>query len=184
MTIAVLVGALLGMGLGAVGAVVLVLRRNSPSPVAEPIDTSELVGRLLDANRSLLEQERLRAGSELDGKKSLIDQQLQSMTHELGRVNELVRGIEKERRVAFGELSNELRRQHDGLNALTEHTQHLREALASSKARGQWGERMAEDCCGSPGCSKASTTASRRRSAAAGPTTRSCCRTGSSCTWT
>ena len=40
---------------------------------------------------------------------------------------------------------NELRRQHEGLTALSEHTQQLREALASSKVRGQWGERMAED---------------------------------------
>ena len=40
---------------------------------------------------------------------------------------------------------NELQRQHEGLNALTEHTRQLREALASQKVRGQWGERMAED---------------------------------------
>ena len=37
-----------------------------------------------------------------------------------------------DRHKAFGELSNELRRQHEGLNALSEHTQQLREALANS----------------------------------------------------
>jgi DNA recombination protein RmuC len=145
MMIAVLVGVVVGVGAGAAVAVVAVSRRAVPAPVSEPLDATELVGRLLDANRVLLEQERLRAGAELDGKKSLIDQQLAAMNRELGQVSELMRGMEKERRVTFGELSNELRRQHDGLNALTEHTQQLREALASSKTRGQWGERMAED---------------------------------------
>jgi DNA recombination protein RmuC len=73
------------------------------------------------------------------------DPQLASMTAELGRIGELVHGLDRERARAFGELANELRRQHEGLNDLTEHTRQLREALASSKARGQWGERMAED---------------------------------------
>jgi DNA recombination protein RmuC len=105
----------------------------------------ETLNRLLDTNRALLEQERVRSGSELDGKKSLIDQQLVTMTGELDKVSELVRTLDGGQRKAYGELSNELRRQHEGLTALSEHTQQLREALASSKVRGQWGERMAED---------------------------------------
>jgi DNA recombination protein RmuC len=105
----------------------------------------ETLSRLLETNRALLDQERVRAGSELDGKKSLIDQQLVTMTGELDKVSELVRSLDGGQRKAYGELSNELRRQHEGLTALSEHTQQLREALASSKARGQWGERMAED---------------------------------------
>jgi DNA recombination protein RmuC len=105
----------------------------------------ETLSRLLETNRALLDQERVRAGSELDGKKSLIDQQLVTMTGELDKVTDLVRQLDGGQRRAYGELSNELRRQHEGLTALSEHTQQLREALASSKVRGQWGERMAED---------------------------------------
>jgi DNA recombination protein RmuC len=67
------------------------------------------------------------------------------MTGELDKVTALVRQVEGGQRKAYGELSNELRRQHEGIAALSEHTHQLREALASSKARGQWGERMAED---------------------------------------
>jgi DNA recombination protein RmuC len=85
------------------------------------------------------------AASELELKKSLIDQQLGVMAAELGKVDTLVRTLERDRREAFGQLAGELRRQHQGLTALTENTQQLREALASSKVRGQWGERMAED---------------------------------------
>jgi DNA recombination protein RmuC len=121
---------------------VLLIRREPAVPGPDP---GELVQRVLEANRALLEQDRARAGAELDGKKSLIDQQLVTMSGELNKVGELVRTLEHDRRRAFGELANELQRQHEGLNALTEHTQQLREVLASSKARGQWGERMAED---------------------------------------
>src|SRR5690349_6194374 len=101
--------------------------------------------RLLDANQALLANERQVTAAELDGKKSLIDQQLGAMTGELDKVGTLVRALEGDRRRAFGELANELRRQHEGLNTLTEHTAQLREALASQRVRGQWGERMAED---------------------------------------
>src|SRR3954451_6313457 len=92
-----------------------------------------------------LEAERLRVAADLDSKKALIDQQLGAMSTQLGKVGELVQTLEGDRRQAFGELAGELRRQHEGLSALTENTQQLREVLASSKVRGQWGERMAED---------------------------------------
>ena len=104
-----------------------------------------MLDRLLDANRAVLEREQHRSEAALDGKKALIDQQLGTMTSELGKVGELVRELDADRRSAFGELANELRRQHEGLNTLTEHTGQLREALASQRVRGQWGERMAED---------------------------------------
>jgi DNA recombination protein RmuC len=139
-----LVGAcLLGCGAGAM--VVWASHVRGRRELPQPPDSSELVACMLEANRALLEQERLRATSELDGKKGLIDQQLVSMTGELGKVSDLVRELEHDRHKAFGALTNELQRQHEGLNALSEHTHQLREALANSRVRGQWGERMAED---------------------------------------
>ena len=106
-----------------------------------------LLHRLHEASASHLDHERRRATTELDGKKALIDQQLGAMTSELGRVGELVRGLDADRRSAFGELANELQRQHEGLNALSENAA-AAEALASQKTRGQWGERMARTSCG------------------------------------
>jgi DNA recombination protein RmuC len=105
----------------------------------------ELLQRMQDANRLHLDHQRDRVATELDGKKALIDQQLGAMNTELGKVGELVRGLDADRRTAFGQLANELQRQHEGLDALTENTRQLREALASQKVRGQWGERIAED---------------------------------------
>jgi DNA recombination protein RmuC len=146
MSMSISLAVVLGLAVGAIGAaagaVLLARRRLGVAPAPDP---SALLAQLLDANRALLEQERHRANAELDGRKSLIDQQLCSMNGELAKVGDLVRELEHDRRRAFGELANELQRQHAGLNALSEHTQQLREALASSKARGQWGERMAED---------------------------------------
>jgi len=144
MVLAVVFGVCLG-GLLTGAFVVPAMRARRPVDLPQPPDTGELLARLLDANRALMEQERLRAAAELDGKKGLIDQQLVSMTGELGKVSDLVRELEHDRHRAFGQLTNELQRQHAGLNALSEHTQQLREALANSRARGQWGERMAED---------------------------------------
>ena len=162
LVIGIIVGCAFGTGI----ALAVLARRPAPAPVPaapalDPIAPlveqvarladeqrnahNETLSRLLETNKATLEQERVRAGSELDGKKSLIDQQLVTMTGELDKVTALVRQVEGGQRKAYGELSNELRRQHEGIAALNEHTQQLREALASSKARGQWGERMAED---------------------------------------
>jgi DNA recombination protein RmuC len=163
LAIGIILLCVLSCAAGGVVAALAITRRRAPevAPAADPLAPlaeqvarladeqkhahDETLNRLLETNRALLEQERVRSGSELDGKKSLIDQQLVTMTGELDKVSELVRTLDGGQRRAYGELSNELRRQHEGLTALSEHTQQLREALASSKARGQWGERMAED---------------------------------------
>ena len=82
---------------------------------------------------------------ELDTKKSLIDQQIQTMTSELNKVSKLVGDLEDDRIEKFGELTGQLKAVGEGTAALTNITNMLHEALASTKARGQWGERMAED---------------------------------------
>ncbi|MFH1069247.1 MAG: DNA recombination protein RmuC, partial [Candidatus Glassbacteria bacterium] len=82
---------------------------------------------------------------ELDSKKGLIDQQLQNMTTELKKVSDLVNTLEKDREKKFGEITTQLKTTSEQTSALIQSTSTLREALASSKVRGQWGERMAED---------------------------------------
>jgi len=95
--------------------------------------------------KARLEAEREVNVKELDAKKSLIDQQLQRMTGELDNVSKLMQDLEKDRVEKFGELAHHLQVVGEQTKALTQSTSTLREALASSKARGQWGERMAED---------------------------------------
>lgn len=95
--------------------------------------------------KARLEAEREVNLKELDAKKGLIDQQLQRMTGELENVSKLMQDLEKDRGEKFGELAHHLHVVGEQTKALTQTTSTLREALASSKARGQWGERMAED---------------------------------------
>jgi phosphoribosylformylglycinamidine synthase len=56
-----------------------------------------------------------------------------------------MKDLEKDRVEKFGELAQELKTASEQTKTLTQITGTLKEALASSKARGQWGELMAED---------------------------------------
>jgi len=57
----------------------------------------------------------------------------------------LITDFEKERSVKFGQLDNQLRLALEQTTRLQETTNQLRQALSNTRARGQWGERMAED---------------------------------------
>ena len=107
--------------------------------------TGAVLTQLLDANKALMETERERSTTELDGKRVLIDARLEAMNRELGRVTDLLAEFEAQRGAKIDVLTGVLRQQRDGVAELTRTTQGLREALSSSRARGQWGERMAED---------------------------------------
>ena len=192
LVIGIIVLCVLSCAVGGAVAALALARRSAPdaapavdplAPLAEQVARladeqrhahDETLSRLLETNRALLEQERVRAGSELDGKKSLIDQQLVTMTGELDKVSELVRTLDGGQRKAYGELSNELRRQHEGLTALSEHTQRSARRSRARRRAANGASAWPKTCCGSPVSSKASTTASRRRSGMpAVPTTRS-----------
>jgi len=95
--------------------------------------------------KARLESEREISLKELDAKKGLIDQQLHQMTSKLEDVSRLMKELEKDRVEKFGELASQLNTASQQTTSLMQTTTLLREALASTKARGQWGERMAED---------------------------------------
>lgn len=78
-------------------------------------------------------------------KKELIDQTLFDMKKHLKDVEDLMKLLEKDRATKFGELSNQLKLTNEQTLRLQETTNVLKEALSSTKIRGQWGERMAED---------------------------------------
>lgn len=96
------------------------------------------------AKETLSSQTRL-GEKELEGKKKLIDQTLDSMKTELEKVQSMVTRFEKDRESKFGELASQLKLTSEQTSKLQETTTQLREALSSSQTRGQWGERMAED---------------------------------------
>ena len=92
----------------------------------------------------------LQAGQrELDVKKELIDSRLDQVREEvrgeLSRLGQLVQQLGQRNNDQLVRVEETLRVQGEITSALASSTQSLREALANPKARGQWGERMAED---------------------------------------
>jgi DNA recombination protein RmuC len=100
---------------------------------------------LIKLGKERFEADRQMTIQELESKKSLIDQQLAKMSLELDGVAKLVTGLEKDRAEKFGELTRHIQVAGEQTALLMKTTALLREALAGSKSRGQWGERMAED---------------------------------------
>jgi DNA recombination protein RmuC len=86
-------------------------------------------------------QDQAAAGAQaLDLRQQAIDQQVHAVTGELHQVRELVEAAHH-----HGELSQALADAAERHHALETTTGELHRALASPRARGQWGERMAED---------------------------------------
>ncbi|HEY7860284.1 MAG: DNA recombination protein RmuC [Gemmatimonadales bacterium] len=83
--------------------------------------------------------------SSLDSKKELIDQSLVSMNEKLEQVSALVTNLNMDRERKFGELTSQLVTASSETTRLRETTEQLRSILSNPAARGQWGERMAED---------------------------------------
>ncbi len=92
-----------------------------------------------------LESEREVNVKELNEKKGLIDLQLKNMTTKLEDASKLMKELEKDREKKFGELTEQLKTVSKQTVTLTETTGTLREALSSTKARGQWEKRITED---------------------------------------
>ena len=106
---------------------------------------SKSTEQLIELAKAKLETERQIGSKELDSKKSLIDQELKNLNKQLEDVSKLVCDLEKDRVNKFGQLSKAIEgvsQQNKDLNAVTSD---LKQALSSTKDRGQWGERMAED---------------------------------------
>lgn len=85
------------------------------------------------------------ASHELDLRSRSFDEKVATMSRELRQVTDLVASLQKEKAEQHGQLQQGLSETLRASAALTDTTQRLHEALANSRARGQWGERMAED---------------------------------------
>jgi DNA recombination protein RmuC len=98
----------------------------------------KLAHQKLEASTSLGEKD-------LEGKKKLIDQTFSEMKFELKNVENLVKELESDRIDKFAKLSTNVEMMREETRRLQQTTDHLKTALVSTKSRGQWGERMAED---------------------------------------
>ena len=88
-----------------------------------------------------LKSHTIEGTKELDSKKELIDKTLHSMDRTLENVKQKIEDVSK----GNVEVSTLIKKHEDITSKLKDTTDHLKQALASSKKRGEWGERMAED---------------------------------------
>jgi DNA recombination protein RmuC len=118
---------------------------NEQAATRHQADLQHAIDTLLTVADERLDARTRTGAAELDGKKALIDLELQRMGTTLGQVTELVQRLESERAQQFGQVRQQLEGVTQVHAELASTTGALREALSSSQARGQWGERMAED---------------------------------------
>ena len=89
------------------------------------------------------------ADASLAGRQQLIDAKLgevqSGVQADLGRLSQLVQQLGESTSERFGQVDRSLQVHAEITQSLAGTANSLREALASSNARGQWGERMAED---------------------------------------
>jgi len=94
-------------------------------------------------------QARQQSSAELTAKKDIIDTRLEQvhteMRNELGKLGAMVTSLAETSASKFGQVDQSLRSHAEVTQTLSESARALREAMASPTARGQWGERMAED---------------------------------------
>ncbi|MFQ5558231.1 MAG: DNA recombination protein RmuC, partial [Acidimicrobiales bacterium] len=84
-------------------------------------------------------------GESVGGMSRSLGNQVTSMGTELEQLRGLVAQLQKERAQQHGQLVEGLEAAARQQRLLADTTQQLRQALANPQARGQWGERMAED---------------------------------------
>ena len=111
------------------------------------IDQAAVLGR--EQVGAAAQQARQESAAELGAKKDVIDSRLDQvrteMRTELDKLGQMVSTLAEQSAQRFGQVDQSLRSHAEATHTLSQSAQALREAMASPTARGQWGERMAED---------------------------------------
>lgn len=143
--LAILAGLVAGGLVALVAARVLVVHLQRQAGAERDATVRHAVEATLAVASDRLGQQTAAGAREIDLHRQAIGQQLDSMGHELRTVADLVATLRRERAEQHGAVLKGLDEAVRTTTRLADTTQSLREALASPKARGQWGERMADD---------------------------------------
>ena len=132
-----------------------------------PIDLTAVVGQLRDENGRLVDGVLAAAGARLDdrliannrelelraaamddgldARNTEVSEQLRTLREQLQHMNDEVNRLQRDRAPSTPSSSRRLEQTVESQRLLATTTSSLREALASPKARGSWGERTADD---------------------------------------
>ena len=158
--ITVILGLALVGALGAgVGFALAWRRGHRPEPAVDPNALVEQVVRVTgQAFQTHLETGRaeIRTGhAEIARERDVFDTKWEPLVarvnEELSGIRGLVAELQKDRAAQHEGLTESLRNAADQQNRLLDSTQRLNDILGNSQARGQWGERMADDILRSAG---------------------------------
>ena len=100
---------------------------------------------LLELTEQKFETERVRHKAELDEKRQAVETAVSKLSDQLKGYEELVRRFEADRGQKYGSLEEGMKQAAVTAGKLAASTEGLRALLDNSRARGQWGERMADD---------------------------------------
>ncbi len=100
---------------------------------------------LLKFSQSSLSAERRLQNHQLSTERQEFETRMVGITAQVERMQGLVRELERDRAGKFAEIAARLDTASENAQTLTRATQRLADALANTRVRGQWGERMAED---------------------------------------
>jgi len=100
---------------------------------------------LLELAEQKFETERVKQKSELDEKKASVENTVDKLSERLKTYEEMVRRFEADRSQKYGSLEKGLKDATEQTAKLASSTEGLRALMDNSRARGQWGERMADD---------------------------------------
>ena len=154
--IAVSVGALLG----AFGAYALYFSMRKNSEAEDRQRREDLKGQfaavssevmqtatdqLLKLAESRLETGRVKADADLEEKRKAVESTVGQLSEKLKSYEKLIREFESDRAQKYGSIEQQLKKTTETTRELQFTTEKLNAVLSNSRARGQWGERMAGD---------------------------------------
>ena len=146
MSLVIAAAILLGFLLVAAAVVWTGSRRAAPAP-----DMREAVDLVIDLAADKLGDSVAAGTRELDVRNHAFTEQVAGVRSELERLDRVVGELRETTAQQHGSLVENLRQVTATNTTLASHTDALRQALASPKQRGQWGERMADDVLAAAG---------------------------------
>ncbi|OGR90519.1 MAG: hypothetical protein A3J74_03420 [Elusimicrobia bacterium RIFCSPHIGHO2_02_FULL_57_9] len=141
---AVLLATALGAAISAIIFYLIFFSARKNNEAERSRDREDFRG-LLDLAAQKFETERVRQTAELEEKRQAVETAVSRMTEQLKQSETLIRGFEAERREKYGFLEKSLKDATETTGKLAVSTEGLRALLDNSRARGQWGESMADD---------------------------------------
>ena len=114
-----------------------------------PVDTEALVQKVVMMAGSTFQAHLQTGKAQLEHQRDVIDRKWDGVTsqvnEELSELRNLVTALQKERATQHAGLTQSLRNTAEQQDRLLRSTQRLNDILVNRQARGQWGERMADD---------------------------------------